>query len=184
MEIISAMKVLIIFFIVLIIIFLSIIFLKIKLHVNIVIDNLKIYVKVKVFKKEFKIKFILKKKENRKSKNKSKSNKNRKKIKLKNNVENKLSLIKDIAEVIEIDSLKLNVLIGTPFVFLTIFASQVVNILIPYCFRLPFKQKKNISYKTLASYNDFELKVKLNTIISITPYKALLIFLRYYTVDI
>lgn len=182
MEIISAMKVLIIFFIVLIIIFLSLIFLKIKLHVNIVIDNLKIYVKVKVFKKEFKIKFILKKKENRKSNNES--NKNRKKIKLKNNVENKLSLIKDIAEVIEIDSLKLNVLIGTPFVFLTIFASQVVNILIPYCFRLPFKQKKNISYKTLASYNDFELKVKLNTIISITPYKALLIFLRYYTVDI
>lgn len=182
MEIISAMKVLIIFFIVLIIIFLSLIFLKIKLHVNIVIGNLKIYVKVKVFKKEFKIKFILKKKENRKSNNES--NKNRKKIKLKNNVENKLSLIKDIAEVIEIDSLKLNVLIGTPFVFLTIFASQVVNILIPYCFRLPFKQKKNISYKTLASYNDFELKVKLNTIISITPYKALLIFLRYYTVDI
>ncbi len=182
MEIISAMKVLIIFFIVLIIIFLSLIFLKLKLHVNIVIDNLKIYVKVKVFKKEFKIKFILKKKENRKSNNES--NKNRKKIKLKNNVENKLSLIKDIAEVIEIDSLKLNVLIGTPFVFLTIFASQVVNILIPYCFRLPFKQKKNISYKTLASYNDFELKVKLNTIISITPYKALLIFLRYYTVDI
>lgn len=182
MEIISAMKVLIIFFIVLIIIFLSLIFLKIKLHVNIVIDNLKIYVKVEVFKKEFKIKFILKKKENRKSNNKS--NKNRKKIKLKNNVENKLSLIKDIAEVIEIDSLKLNVLIGTPFVFLTIFASQVVNILIPYCFRLPFKQKKNISYKTLASYNDFELKVKLNIIISITPYKALLIFLRYYTVDI
>ena len=182
MEIISAMKVLIIFFIVLTIIFLNLIFLKIKLHVNIVIDNLKIYVKVKVFKKEFKIKFILKKKENRKSNNKS--NKNRKKIKLKNNVENKLSLIKDIAEVIEIDSLKLNVLIGTPFVFLTIFASQVVNILIPYCFRLPFKQKKNISYKTLASYNDFELKVKLNTIISITPYKALLIFLRYYTVDI
>ena len=155
---------------------------KIKLHVNIVIENLKIYVKVKVFKKEFKIKFILKKKENRKSNNKS--NKNRKNIKLKNNVENKLSLIKDIAEVIEIDSLKLNVLIGTPFVFLTIFASQVVNILIPYCFRLPFKQKKNISYKTLASYNDFELKVKLNVIISITPYKALLIFLRYYTVDI
>lgn len=182
MEIISAMKVLIIFFIVLIIIFLSLIFLKLKLHVNIVIDNLKIYVKVKVFKKEFKIKFILKKKENRKSNNES--NKNRKKIKLKNNVENKLSLIKDIAEVIEIDSLKLNVLIGTPFVFLTIFASQVVNILIPYCFRLPFKQKKNISYKTLASYNDFELKVKLNIIISITPYKALLIFLRYYTVDI
>lgn len=182
MEIISAMKVLIIFFIVLTIIFLSLIFLKIKLHVNIVIDKLKIYVKVKVFKKEFKIKFILKKKENRKSNNKS--NKNRKKIKLKNNVENKLSLIKDIAEVIEIDSLKLNVLIGTPFVFLTIFASQVVNILIPYCFRLPFKQKKNISYKTLASYNDFELKVKLNVIISITPYKALLIFLRYYTVDI
>ncbi len=182
MEIISAMKVLIIFFIVLIIIFLSLIFLKIKLHVNIVIDNLKIYVKVKVFKKEFKIKFILKKKENRKSNNES--NKNRKKIKLKNNVENKLSLIKDIAEVIEFDSLKLNVLIGTPFVFLTIFASQVVNILIPYCFRLPFKQKKNISYKTLVSYNDFELKVKLNTIISITPYKALLIFLRYYTVDI
>lgn len=182
MEIISAMRVLIIFFIVLIIIFLCLIFLKLKLHVNIVIDNLKIYVKVKVFKKEFKIKFILKKKENRKSNNES--NKNRKKIKLKNNVENKLSLIKDIAEVIEIDSLKLNVLIGTPFVFLTIFASQVVNILIPYCFRLPFKQKKNISYKTLASYNDFELKVKLNTIISITPYKALLIFLRYYTVDI
>ena len=182
MEIISAMKVLSICFIVLTIIFHSLIFLKIKLHVNIVIDNLKIYVKVKVFKKEFKIKFILKKKENRKSNNKS--NKNRKNIKLKNNVENKLSLIKDIAEVIEIDSLKLNVLIGTPFVFLTIFASQVVNILIPYCFRLPFKQKKNISYKTLASYNDFELKVKLNVIISITPYKALLIFLRYYTVDI
>ena len=62
MEIISAMKVLIIFFIVLTIIFLSFIFLKIKIHVNVVIDNLKAYIKIKIFKKEFKIKFVLKKK--------------------------------------------------------------------------------------------------------------------------
>ncbi len=182
MEIISAMKVLIIFFIVLTIIFLSFIFLKIKIHISVVIDNLKAYVKIKIFKKEFKIKFILKKKESQKSNNDS--NKNIKKIRLKNNDENKLSLIKNIVEMIEIDSLELNVLIGTPFVFLTIFASQLMNILIPFCFRLPFKQKKNISYKTLASYKDFELKAKLNTIISITPYEALLIFLRYYSLDI
>ncbi len=182
MEIISAMKVLIIFFIVLTIIFLSFIFLKIKIHISVVIDNLKAYIKIKIFKKEFKIKFILKKKESQKSNNES--NKNRKKIRLKNNDENKLSLIKNIVEMVEIDSLELNVLIGTPFVFLTIFVSQLMNILIPFCFRLPFKQKKNISYKTLASYKDFELKVKLNTIISITPYEALLIFLRYYSLDI
>lgn len=179
MEIISAMKVLIIFFIVLTIIFLCFIFLKVKIHIRIVVDNLKIYVKVRVFKKEFKGKFVLRKKEIRRSGDDS--NKLKKAIRLKNDNENKLSLVKNIAEVIEIHNLELNVLIGTPFVFLTILASQVINILIPFCLNLPFKEKKNINYKTLASYKDFELKANLDVVISITLYELFLIFLKYFT---
>lgn len=180
MEIISTMKVLIIFFIVLIILFLIILFSKFKVSFDIVFNDFEIFLKIFFLKKEFKGKFLLKKVN--KFSNLDDVNKKKKTIQLKNKNENIFNMVEDVAGVLEINRLNINAIAGTPFIGLTIFVLQILNILIPISFCLPFKSKKNLTYKVLPQYDKFKFKANIRGEIKISLYKAILVFSKYCTV--
>ena len=101
MEILSAMKVLIIFLIIFAILFLISIFFKIKVLFSIEVDNLQINTNIKVFGKKFSGKFLFKKQ----SKTVVKINSSKKKIRLKDTKKNKFDIIK-ILDFIRVNDMK------------------------------------------------------------------------------
>lgn len=179
MEIISTMKVLIIFFIVLVILFLIILFSKFKICFDIAINDFEISFKIIFFKKEFKGRFLLKK-VNKISKINNANKKKR--IQLKNKEENIKYILEDVVSILEINKLNIDIILGTPFIGLTIFLLQIINVLIPSSFCLPFKSKKNLSYKVVPQYNKFKLRANICGEIKISIYQALLIFTRYFVI--
>lgn len=176
MEIISAMKVLIIFLIIFAILFLISIFFKIKVLFSIEVDNLQINTNIKVFGKKFSGKFLLKKQ----SKTVVKINSSKKKIRLKDTKKNKFDIIKDIVGLIEIKRLDIAALVGTPFIGLTVFLTQLFNIVIPSLYTLPFRKKEKMRFKVMPDYKEFKVRINVSGEIAITPYNVIIVFLKYF----
>ena len=136
------MRVLIIFLIILATLFLAFIFFKIKISFLIEMSDLQVNTAIKIFGKKFSGKFLLKKQTKVKAIKKLK----KKKIRLKNTRKSRFNMAMDIVELIDIKQLNINILIGTPFIGLTVFLAQFFNIAIPSLYALPFRKKKRIIF--------------------------------------
>ena len=172
MEIISVMKTTLIIFLFLISILIYIVtFFKIKVEYELVIKNNLIVIKRIILKKE-------KYKEIKVSFDKIIDT-----IKEKFKLHEKLNEVKmfdfsikdisEILEVIEIEKLDILLKVGTPFVSTTVFSVVTLSTIIPIIYQKTDNRNGKICYKIEPSFNDFEIRGKINLDFKFTILKLL-----------
>lgn len=151
-------------------------FYKIKVEFELLIKNNLINIKRIVFKKEknkeLKISFdmIL-----NAIKEKFELHENLKDVKI-----SKFSIeeISQILEAIEIEKLDISLKVGTPFVSTTIFSVIVLSSIIPTIYQKTDNRNGRLFYKIEPSFNDFEIRGKINVDFKFTILK--LIWIKNY----
>ena len=78
---------------------------------------------------------------------------------IKKKVFNKDKMLK-LIKVIEIDNLNLNILVGSPFMFFTIFAVPILGTFFELVKTIPFKKIKRYYYNILPNYDEFKLRLE------------------------
>ena len=141
-------------------------FFKLKISIYFKLDNFDTFIKIKCGFIEFKRKgsFVKRKRKYQAMINKTKKSKAKFHIKKP----------KDILKYIEINKLDINLALGTPFMFLTVFSVPVLATLFEGIKAMPFKKLENYSYFILPNYDEFKLFSEVHVVFKIRIFNVIL----------